>query len=44
MSETWIEEMIMEQRYYNMIEGFTAINEADEVPFDDYEEDMTWMF
>ena len=43
MDERWIQEMIDTQLYYSLIEGFTTINETDEVPFDsDYEEDMTW--
>ncbi len=43
MDERWIEEKVMEQRYFNMIEGFTTINEDEEIPFNDStEEDMTW--
>ena len=40
MSETWIQEMIDTQLYYSLVEGFTTINEDEEIPFDDYEEDV----
>lgn len=39
MDEGWIKEKILEQRYYNMIEGFESVTECDEIPFE-CEEDV----
>ena len=40
MSETWIQEMIDTQLYYSLLEAYTSADDSEEIPFDDYEEDV----